>query len=76
MSNLKKEHIPATRVHQKWMLERMKDLILPEDGDHAMGTLMEADYMRVASGLRENGLINSIPDFSTFYRKCYSDDEK
>jgi len=76
MANLKKEHIPATLVHQKWMLERMQDLILPESGDHRMGTLLDSDYRRVAFGLRENGLIQSVPEFSTFYRKCDTDDKK
>jgi len=70
MHNLKKEHIPATRVHQKWMLERMKDLILPEDARIPMGVLSREDYERVAHGLKETGLIDDIPPFSAFYRKC------
>jgi NitT/TauT family transport system substrate-binding protein len=69
MKNLKKAHIPATRVHQKWMLERMKDLILPADASAIpMGTLLKEDYKRVAKGLMENGLIEEIPEFSSFYR--------
>jgi NitT/TauT family transport system substrate-binding protein len=69
MENLKKEHIPATRVHQKWMLERMRDLILPPDGPVSMGTLLSEDYRRVAQALREHGMILEIPEFTTFYRK-------
>ena len=76
MKNLKKEHIPATLVHQKWMLERMKDLIVPEDIHIPMGRLDEEDYERVAKGLHDNGLIKEIPDFSSFYKECVGHDEK
>jgi NitT/TauT family transport system substrate-binding protein len=76
MNNLKKEHIPATRVHQKWMLERMRDLILPEGPEAPMGSLLEEDYERVARGLKETGMIRSIPPYSAFYRKCSEHDEK
>ena len=69
MENLRREHIPATRVHQKWMLSRMKDLILSKNTSEPMGRLLPEDYMRVAKGLYDNGLIQVIPEFSTFYRK-------
>lgn len=70
MKNLKREYIPATRVHQKWMLERMKDLMLARDANPAIGTLLPQDYERVAAGLHGNDLIGEIPDFDTFHRKC------
>lgn len=76
MRGLKKEHIPATRVHQKWMLERMKDLIIPEDAHPPMGKLLPDDYDRVAKGLKNNGLIKEIPPFTSFFRECYADAEK
>lgn len=70
MKNLEEAHIPATRVHQKWMLDRMKDLMEPADSNIRMGTLLEKDYNRVAQGLLEAGLIKKIPSFSDFYRNC------
>ncbi|MFH1350059.1 MAG: ABC transporter substrate-binding protein [Pseudomonadota bacterium] len=76
MDNLKKAHIPATYVHQKWMLERMKDLILPEDARIPMGKLLMEDYRRVANGLLENGLINEVPEFKSFYKEFYPHVEK
>ena len=76
MKNLKKEHIPATRVHQKWMLERMKDLILAADAHVPMGSLLLEDYNRVAKGLMDNGLIKKLPEYTSFYRKCNIYDEK
>jgi NitT/TauT family transport system substrate-binding protein len=70
MKNLKREYIPATRVHQKWMLERMRDLILQDGAQSPIGTLLREDYERVAKGLHSNNLIEDIPEFTTFYRKC------
>ncbi|MDY6970850.1 MAG: ABC transporter substrate-binding protein [Thermodesulfobacteriota bacterium] len=76
MKNLKKEHIPATRVHQKWMLDRMEDLMLPGDASIPIGRLLPEDYYRVAEGLKENGLIEETPDFSSFYQNCMTHDER
>jgi NitT/TauT family transport system substrate-binding protein len=76
MENLKKEHIPARRVHQKWMLEKMKDLMLPPDSRLPMGSLQAEDYERVAKTLKDNGLIKEIPEFTSFYGKCSAYDEK
>lgn len=69
MKNLEKEHIPATTVHQRWMLARMKDLMLPaENGDESPGSLSPEDYFRVAMGLKSNGLIEEVPSFTSFYQ--------
>jgi len=77
MRNLKKEHIPTTLVHQKWMLERMKDLILTENGeDTDIGGLLIEDYSRVARGLKSMGLIDSVPGFTSFYKVIRDKDEK
>jgi len=76
MKNLEKEHIPATWVHQKWMLERMKDLILPKDASIPIGKLLSVDYYRVARGLKENGLTRKVPEFTSFHRKCITYDKK
>jgi len=73
MRNLRKEYIPATRVHQKWMLARMKDLILSEGFSAPMGRLAHEDYDRVARGLQSNGLIEGIPPFHEFYKKCHEE---
>ncbi len=67
LKNLKRVHIPANRVHQRWMLERMKDLILTQGLDTKMGVLKKEDYLRVARLLKENGLIDNIPKYEHFY---------
>jgi NitT/TauT family transport system substrate-binding protein len=70
MKNLKQAHIPATRVHQMWMLQRMMDLILPEGGSTPTGRLFPEDYERACAGLRESGLIKRVPLYAAFYREC------
>lgn len=68
---------PANRVHQRWMLDRMKDLILPEDDKGiTIGTLARQDYLRVAGELRRNGLIGQAPEFDDFYKECAKYAEK
>ena len=68
MCNLKKEHIISNRVHQKWMLNRMRDIILPTDDLKRMGHLNEIDFQRVADDLKKNGLIRKKPNFNTFHQ--------
>ncbi len=68
MRNLKKEHIISNRVHQKWMLERMQDIILPAHTQHQLGHLKRKDFQRATEALRSKGLIEKIPDFNIFYK--------
>jgi NitT/TauT family transport system substrate-binding protein len=58
--------IPANRAHQKWMLERMRDLILPQEKNGEMGRLKPADYAAVGATLRANGVIRSVPGLNAF----------
>ena len=63
--------IPANRVHQKWMLGRMKDLILPRgDQDTPSGTLDPSDFMLVSKELQKGAFIKEIPDLHSFYVRC------
>ncbi|OGW38930.1 MAG: ABC transporter substrate-binding protein, partial [Nitrospirae bacterium RBG_13_39_12] len=68
--------IPANRVHQKWMLERMKDLICPRDSKMPIGTLLKSDFLRAEKELKENGFIKKIPDIESFFRNCFTYAEK
>jgi NitT/TauT family transport system substrate-binding protein len=61
-------HLAANRVHQRWMLARMQDVILPPGEDVPLGTLCAADYARVAAALRDTGRIDAVPEFESFYR--------
>jgi len=73
---MKEAKVPANRVHQKWMIERMKDLIIPPQSQGDMGILKESDFERVAKELRKNGLIKEILDFKLFFKNCIDYDEK
>mgnify|MGYP002476906632 CR=1 FL=1 len=63
-------NVPVNRVHQKWMLNRMKDLISPLDHGGRIGMLDPSDYQRVAGELKESGLITEMPDYSSFFVGC------
>ncbi|MCX7966472.1 MAG: ABC transporter substrate-binding protein [Syntrophorhabdaceae bacterium] len=67
---MKMANVPANRVHQRWMLMRMKDLIITEGDDKNLGILNKDDFYRVARSLKENRLIQKIPDFGVFFKRC------
>lgn len=75
MRNLEKARIPARRVHQRWMLDRMKDLVITEKSA-PIGDLAEEDYYRVANALLDNGFIKTIPDMPDFFRRFGAEYEK
>lgn len=66
---MREAHLPANRVHQRWMLERMRELALPGGSKEALGQLEEQDYRAVAETLLRDGLIRGYPDFSEFARR-------
>jgi len=64
-------NVPANRVHQRWMLETIKNIIIPSGGSRAaMGILKREDYERVGKELKEGGLIGSVPDMGAFAFTC------
>jgi NitT/TauT family transport system substrate-binding protein len=68
-------NLPTNRVQQKWMLERMQDIIQPPTAV-PMGCLQEETYNQVARELKNFDLIEKIPDFRQFYHDCESAHEK
>jgi NitT/TauT family transport system substrate-binding protein len=67
-------HIPANRVHQRWMLDRIRDLTMSDAKGHQMGDLQIEDYQRVGDILIANGLIHTIPSYASFFKKCTQHD--
>lgn len=65
---IREAHLPANRVHQRWMLERMRDLALPGDSAAALGVLREEDYLAVAETMLQDGLIEGYPAYRQFAR--------
>ena len=74
LKNLKREHLPAQRVHQKWMLEKIRDLIMPQKGLTTIGKLHPADFENVIQVLKSHGVIEIPPRYGSFYRRCYGHD--
>ncbi len=70
LKHMVRENIPANRMHQKWMLQRMKDLITEQGSTEKAGVLKKQDYGFVADELRKEGMIKNIPGFESFYRQC------
>jgi NitT/TauT family transport system substrate-binding protein len=58
----------TNRAHQRWMLARMRDLIIPDNHRDGLGKLKESDYHRVAAVLKDLKIIKEAPSFSDFYR--------
>jgi NitT/TauT family transport system substrate-binding protein len=61
--------IPANRMHQKWMLARMRDLILTPGDRNASGLLNQGDYEATGRILQKDGVIRKVPGFSAFVRR-------
>ncbi len=67
-------HVPTDRVHQKWMLEHLRTMILARG--RPVGSLDPEDYYRTAEALKMDGTIKAIPNFSDFYHDCANADKK
>lgn len=65
ISYVQKSKLPVNRAHQRWMLDRYKDLYM--HGDSLSTTLSEKDYLFTGNLLLESGLIAKLPSFSSFY---------
>lgn len=71
LQNLRRDHLPAQRVQQKWMLDKIKELTMPQKDLTTIGKLQPADYETVTRVLMNGGLIETSPPYSSFYRRCY-----
>jgi NitT/TauT family transport system substrate-binding protein len=76
MKYIQEAQMGTNRVHQKWMLARMKDLMVPDGEKIPPGILNSIDYHMVARELIKNRLIQKIPSYKEFYVNCASDSEQ
>ncbi len=67
MKYVNEAKINTSRAHQKWMFERMKDIITPGNKNIPMGALTHKDYENVTRELLAAGLIKRIPSLGGFY---------
>lgn len=68
MKYMLRAHVPANRMHQKWMLNRMRDIIMPGTafGKLPSGTLDRKDYHDAGNAMQRAGLIGGYPDYADF----------
>lgn len=66
---MKQAHVPASRVHQKWMLNAMETLIFPADHSDVAGKLKQDDYLFVAKELEKYEKA-TLPDYNSFHVDC------
>ncbi len=72
---MRKAHVPASRVHQMWMLNALRDAFFYH-GEGGIGVLRREDFESVARILKDEGIIGSIPEFSDFYKGCVGAEKK
>lgn len=70
MERVQAAKVPTTRVHQRWMLAKMKDLIMPDGQAADIGMLPEAEYLRVAEAMVDAGMLKEIVPYDQFYENC------
>jgi len=63
---MREANISANRTHQKWMLERMRDLFFTVDTPETSPRLLEKDFNVVTDSLINAGLIDIKPDYLNF----------
>ncbi len=73
MKYMEQAHIPASRVHQKWMLEKIRALSRTDGPDDVSGELSKERYCELAELMRDCGLIRTIPPFSSFFKGARKD---
>jgi len=73
MTYAQETHVGTNRVHQRWMLDRIRDISLPDGSSTPMGNLSPDDYQTVARELKSGGMIDDIPNFNEFYVPCIDD---
>ncbi len=66
LERMEKVMVPANRAHQQWMLNRMQDVFILQEGDKITGCLKKEDYLSTARVLLKSGVIDNIPDFEEF----------
>ncbi len=65
MSHVAAAHLPTNRMHQKWMLEHIRQAMLA-DGE-TIGGLTRSGYTAAAGALLQAGLIESAPAYEDFH---------
>jgi NitT/TauT family transport system substrate-binding protein len=76
LRSIERASIPANRTHQKWMLNGMKELTAFSAHPASTGMLQQTDYQKVCHVLHESGVIETTPEYDSFFVWCHKDVEK
>jgi NitT/TauT family transport system substrate-binding protein len=60
--------IVTNRVHQRWMLARMKDLFLSQGSNIINSILSKDEYELTGNSLKENKIIKEVPKYELFFK--------
>ncbi len=60
--------VQISKTHAEWMLKSMKYLVLPNDKNVNIGSLLETDFNNTVDFLFENQIIGNRPSFTDFYK--------
>ena len=67
MRHVEAAGLPTSRVHHRWMLARMRELMAPDGGRRPLGALERTDFEAVVKEMRTAGLLRTTPDYGTFH---------
>ena len=70
MTYAQEAHVGTNRVHQRWMLDRIRDISVISGRNTPTGTLSPDDFQTVATELKSAGIIDEIPKFNEFHVPC------
>ena len=68
MKLLRDAHIPANRVHQKWILKQMRGLIFKETESDSLWKLSKEGFIQTTGEMKRSGFIEHVPDYKEFYK--------
>jgi NitT/TauT family transport system substrate-binding protein len=66
--HIRMANLPTNKAHQRWMLDKMHELIFPSKKMDSFEKLSEQNYLLVATKLKEGGLIKKIPEYDSLYK--------
>lgn len=61
---MRRDHIPANRPHQRWMLQEMRDIVLAKPG--VVGKLQKDSFDQAQALLLENGQLTTPIEYKRF----------
>lgn len=70
LAEMRRAHLPTSRAHQRFMLARMRDVMLGRaaDAPRTLGRLERTDFDGVVEALDRQGLLRRRPAFADFAR--------